>query len=94
MSHQLVGSIDAELTCSASFYVKIPYVGRTILANLNGDLASGITVDISLALATGTATLTTEENSSGTHDLYIDANVNVKFVGNVATGKLLLSTLP
>ena len=77
------------------FYAKIPFVGRIRLAGLNGDLASGsITADINLALATGTVALTTEWNSSGTRDLYINADVDIKYIGKVSTGKLFLLTLP
>ena len=93
-STQLAGSIDPELSISASLYAKIPFVGRVLLTSLNGALSSGITASIDTALATGTVTSTTEQNSSGTHDLYISANLNVKFVGNIATDKFKLSTLP
>ena len=93
-SIQLVGTVDTGLSISASLYIKIPFTDRVRIAHLNGALGSGITVDINTGIATGTATLTAEHNSLGTHDLYIDASLNCEMIGNISTGKFLLFTSP
>ena len=95
-STQLVGSIEpGSLAISASLYVRIPYIGRILVVSLSGDLGgAGVTATIDAIIAAGTATLTAEQNSSGTHDLYINANVNIKMIGNVNTDEFLLLTMP
>ena len=93
-SLQLVGSVDLGLSISASLYIKIPFTDKVRIAHLDGALGTGVTVDINTGIATGTATLTAEQNSSGTHDLYIDANLSCEFIGNLTTGKFFLFTSP
>lgn len=90
----MVGSIDPELSMSGSLYAKIPFVGRTVLANLKGSLDTGVTQNIDNPLAKGTVTFTTKQNSSGRHDLYANIDLDVKFVKKFSTGTIKLFTLP
>ena len=77
-------------------YAKIPIIGRVRLTGIEGSLlGGGVSVDIDVVVANGKATFTASKNSAGKYELFVDAYLDVKFVGKISTdGKIRLFTLP
>ncbi|KAJ7021540.1 hypothetical protein C8F04DRAFT_1195303 [Mycena alexandri] len=91
------GTIDPEmLAVSASLYVRVPVAGRVKITSLTGSLLSGVSAQINVVVASGSATLTAVPNpSTGKHDLMINASAEVALIGKVTTGgPIKLLSLP
>ncbi|KAJ7898484.1 hypothetical protein B0H13DRAFT_2337420 [Mycena leptocephala] len=93
---QVSGSVDpASLSASITLYVNIPLAGRVSLTKVEGSLITGITASINVVLATGKAVLSAQVGPSGKHDLYIQASLSIRFVGDFNTpGNFRILTLP
>ena len=93
---KLVGSIStSELNILATLYVNIPIVGRIELVKLVGSLLDeGVTENVNLAIAKGSVNVKARTNAVGKHDLYINLNLDIKFVKTFNTGDLKLLSLP
>ena len=83
-----------QMGISAKLYVKIPFVGRLQLADLQGTLTTGTQVQVNLFLASGTVTLFAKPNASGRHDLYINLVLTIKYLKKYNTGDIKLFGLP
>jgi len=94
---ELVGSVDpTSFTISAVLYARIPIAGRVRITGIEGSLlGEGVSVDVNVQLAHGKATFTASQNSSGKHDIFVEASVTIKFYGTISSsGKDRLFTLP
>ncbi|KAJ7586323.1 hypothetical protein C8J56DRAFT_1165386 [Mycena floridula] len=86
----LVGSIDPRsLTAALTLYVNFPLWGRVNIAEIAGSLITGIAVQVDVILAKGTVKLYVKDRV-----LYINAALDLKFLGHFETGDLRLIPLP
>ncbi len=96
--YKLQGSLTftgSDITVSAALFVNLPLVGSVQLITISGDLeGDGVKVTINIVVAQGTATLFARENSSGKHDLYINVELSVEFIGDIANAQVDLGPLP
>ncbi|KAF8188912.1 hypothetical protein K438DRAFT_1972094 [Mycena galopus ATCC 62051] len=93
---EVSGSVDpSSLSASITLYVKIPLAGRVSLTKIEGSLINGLIANINVVLASGQAVLSAQVNGNGKHDLFINASLDIRFVGTFKTpGNFKILTLP
>ncbi|KAG6856091.1 hypothetical protein H0H87_007531 [Tephrocybe sp. NHM501043] len=76
---QLVGTYNpTTLDIHATFYAKIPIMGRIEVTKLQGNLKDGITSNVNLVLAKGTVGLRLAGKQ-----VICDVDLDIKFIGKI-----------